>query len=42
MIMPKMGDSRRKAIQLKQRKLLNATKRDAKVAKRVRNTATAK
>jgi hypothetical protein len=35
--MPKMGDSRRKAIQLKQRKLENAQKRQAKIDKRARN-----
>lgn len=35
--MPKMSDSRRKAIQAKQRKATNAQKRAAKVAKRERN-----
>jgi hypothetical protein len=35
--MPKMGDSRRKKIQAKQRKLANATSRAAKIAKRERN-----
>lgn len=36
--MPKMSDGRRKKIQAKQRKLANATKRAAKVAKRKRNS----
>jgi hypothetical protein len=35
--MPKMGDGRRKAIQLRQRKIENAAKRAAKIAKRQRN-----
>ena len=35
--MPKMGDQRRKRIQAKQRKIENATKRAAKIAKRKRN-----
>jgi hypothetical protein len=35
--MPKMNDARRKAIQAKQRKIENAAKRAAKVAKKVRN-----
>jgi hypothetical protein len=35
--MPKMGDQRRKKIQMRQRKLENATKRAAKIAKKVRN-----
>ena len=37
--MPKMGDTRRKRIQAKQRKIENATKRAAKTAKRKRNAA---
>jgi hypothetical protein len=37
--MPKMSDSRRKRIQARQRKLENATKRSAKLAKRKRNSA---
>ncbi len=37
--MPKMNDGRRKAIQAKQRKAKNALKREAKIAKRVRNDA---
>ena len=37
--MPKMSDSRRKRIQVKQRKALNILKREAKVAKRKRNSA---
>ncbi len=37
--MPKMSDSRRKKIQAKQRKALNTLKREAKVAKRKRNSA---
>jgi hypothetical protein len=35
--MPTMSDSRRRAIQAKQRKAENAKKRAAKVAKRERN-----
>jgi hypothetical protein len=35
--MPKMGDSRRKKIQARQRKRANALKREAKAAKRARN-----
>jgi hypothetical protein len=35
--MPTLSDSRRKGIQAKQRKALNALKRAAKVAKRQRN-----
>ena len=38
--MPNMSDARRKAIQAKQRKALNALKRAAKIAKRKRNAAT--
>jgi hypothetical protein len=37
--MPTMSDSRRKAIQAKQRKALNALKRAAKIAKLKRNSA---
>jgi hypothetical protein len=37
--MPKMSDSRRKRIQAKQRKALNALHRAAKVVKRKRNSA---
>jgi hypothetical protein len=37
--MPTMSNSRRKAIQAKQRKATNALKRVAKAAKRARNTA---
>lgn len=37
--MPKMSDNRRKSIQAKQRKIANATKRAAKIAKRKRNAA---
>ena len=36
--MPKMGDSRRKKIQARQRKLANAASRAAKIAKRERNS----
>jgi hypothetical protein len=36
--MPKMGDSRRKKIQARQRKLDNAANRAAKIAKRERNS----
>ncbi len=39
--MPKMGDSRRKAIQAKQRKATNALRRAAKIAKRQRNSTKA-
>jgi hypothetical protein len=35
--MPKMSNTRRKAIQAKQRKLKNATQRAAKIAKKDRN-----
>ena len=35
--MPNMSDSRRRAIQAKQRKTASATKRAAKIAKRKRN-----
>ena len=37
--MPKMSDSRRKKIQARQRKLENAKKRAARIAKRERNAA---
>jgi hypothetical protein len=37
--MPTMSDARRKRIQAKQRKALNAQKRAAKIAKRKRNSA---
>lgn len=37
--MPKMGDSRRKAIQARQRKIENAAKRAAKIAKTKRNAS---
>lgn len=37
--MPTMADSRRKKIQARQRKLANATKRAAKIAKKARNKA---
>ena len=37
--MPTMSNSRRKAIQAKQRKIENAAKRAAKIAKRERNAA---
>ena len=37
--MPTMSNSRRKAIQAKQRKNENAAKRAAKIAKRERNAA---
>lgn len=40
--MPKMGDSRRKKIQAKQRKATNALKREAKIAKRQRNSEKAR
>ncbi len=36
--MPTMSNSRRKAIQAKQRKATNASKRAAKIAKRERNS----
>ena len=36
--MPKMGDSRRKKIQAKQRKATNARLRAARIAKRQRNS----
>lgn len=36
--MPNMSDARRKRIQAKQRKALNAAKRAAKLAKRKRNS----
>ena len=36
--MPKMSDSRRKHLQAKQRKAKNALQREAKVAKRTRNS----
>jgi hypothetical protein len=36
--MPKMSDSRRKHLQAKQRKAKNTLQRDAKVAKRARNS----
>jgi len=39
--MPKMSDARRKRIQAKQRKATNALRREAKVAKRSRNSAKA-
>jgi hypothetical protein len=39
--MPKMGDSRRKSIQAKQRKATNARLRAAKIAKRQRNSTKA-
>lgn len=35
--MPKMSDNRRKKIQMRQRKLKNATSRAAKIAKKKRN-----
>lgn len=35
--MPKMNNTRRKAIQAKQRKAENAQKREAKIAKKARN-----
>lgn len=38
--MPTMSNSRRKAIQAKQRKASNALKRAAKISKRDRNSAT--
>ena len=37
--MPKMSNSRRKAIQAKQRKATNTLKRTNKLAKRARNSA---
>lgn len=37
--MPTMSNSRRKAIQAKQRKAANAQKRAAKITKRQRNSA---
>jgi hypothetical protein len=37
--MPKMSDSRRKRIQAKQRKAMNALQRAAKAVKRERNSA---
>jgi hypothetical protein len=37
--MPTMSDSKRKAIQAKQRKALNAVKRTAKIDKKKRNKA---
>ncbi len=40
--MPNMSDSRRKKIQAKQRKALNAESRAAKIAKKERNAAPAK
>ena len=39
--MPKMSNTRRKAIQAKQRKLTNAKRREAKIAKKERNSAKA-
>jgi hypothetical protein len=39
--MPTMTNTRRKRIQAKQRKALNAQKRAAKIAKKVRNGKTA-
>jgi hypothetical protein len=39
--MPKMSDSRRKRIQARQRKMENAEKRAAKIAKRERNSGKA-
>ncbi len=36
--MPKMSDNRRKRIQAKQRKATNTLKREAKIAKRKRNS----
>ena len=36
--MPTMADARRKKIQARQRKLENATRRAAKIAKKVRNS----
>lgn len=36
--MPTMSDARRKRIQAKQRKASNALKREAKIAKRLRNS----
>ncbi len=38
--MPNMSDAARKRIQAKQRKAKNAEKRAAKIAKRIRNSAT--
>ncbi len=37
--MPKMSNTRRKVIQARQRKLRNAQKRAARIAKRERNAA---
>ena len=37
--MPKMNDTRRKAIQARQRKAENAKKREGKIAKKARNAA---
>lgn len=37
--MPTMSNARRKKIQARQRKAENAKKRDAKIAKKVRNKA---
>lgn len=37
--MPKMSDQRRKRIQARQRKLENAAKRAAKIAKKARNAS---
>lgn len=39
--MPTLSDSRRKKIQARQRKEENARKREAKIAKKTRNTKTA-
>ncbi len=39
--MPKMSNTRRKAIQAKQRKADNARKREGKIAKKARNAAKA-
>ena len=39
--MPTMSDSARKKIQARQRKAENAKKREAKIAKKVRNEKTA-
>lgn len=36
--MPKMSNSRRKKIQARQRKLLNSTRRLARIAKKARNS----
>lgn len=40
--MPTLSDSRRKRIQARQKKALNALKRAAKIAKRERNSAAGK